>query len=492
MLTLRARLLTSYLFLLAAALSVITLALLVILAARPEPPRTTYARLSALAQGVNLGQVAITVRTQSGLETLADFSETRGVRVLALLIDDDNRARISYDSAGTLATGSEVRLNLDASYASRGLESTLELNRLRQAHGQFEDDDGRWYFSAVVTGGPFQRLDRLMIMVAEPQQLPTLRQTWQDFRSTLGPPLAQAACVGGLIAFVLAAVITRTITRPLQAMSQAAAYVAAGHLEQSVPVSGPPEVRQMAESFNRMSAEVKLTQQSQRDFLANVSHDLKTPLTSIQGYSQAIIDGTAKDPTHAAEIIHDEASRLNRMVIELTDLARIQAGRLSMRAAAVDLSQITGVVTQRLKLVAQNKGIGLVSDTPRTPEIAGDGDRLVQVIHNLVDNAIKYTPPGGTVRVQTRVNRNGVEVIIADSGPGIPQHDLPRIFERFYQVDKARGPSRGTGLGLAIVNEIVRAHGGQIDVQSAPGQGTTFTVWFPSPQLSTVARGRSG
>jgi signal transduction histidine kinase len=301
----------------------------------------------------------------------------------------------------------------------------------------------------------------------------------------------QAAIVGLIIAIALAWFISRSIARPLQALASAAPAVAQGHFDQQVPVTGPPEVRAVAESFNRMSGEVRANQQAQRDFLANVSHDLKTPLTSIQGYSQAIIDGAAKDPAQAASIIYEEASRLNRMVIELTDLARIQAGRLSMQTTAIDMGQIVAAVAQRLSVVANKKGLRLDVQAEPMPEIAGDGDRLAQVMVNLISNAIKYTPSGGTVTVQTCLAEQGVEVIVQDTGIGIPTEDLPRIFERFYQVDKARGPKRGTGLGLAITAEIVHAHGGRISVSSAgEGKGSIFTVWFPSPQMSTVVRGR--
>jgi two-component system sensor histidine kinase ResE len=258
-----------------------------------------------------------------------------------------------------------------------------------------------------------------------------------------------------------------------------------------VPETGPKEMRSVAASFNRMSAEVRAAQQSQREFLANVSHDLKTPLTLIQGYSQAIIDGAASDPTDAAETIHDEAARLNRMVTELTDLARLQAGRLSMKMRPLELHAIVEAIAYRLGVVARQKNIRLNVDSSPLPLVAGDGDRMVQVLTNLIGNAIKYTPEGGQVWVTTQVNDDGVEVIVRDTGIGIPLQDLPHIFDRFYQVDKSRGPQRGTGLGLAITREIVEAHGGIIDITSpGMGKGTTVTVWLPSSQLNTVAMPR--
>ncbi|MYE25668.1 MAG: hypothetical protein F4X87_00315 [Chloroflexi bacterium] len=229
-----------------------------------------------------------------------------------------------------------------------------------------------------------------------------------------------------------------------------------------------------------MTAEVLASNTAQRDFLSNVSHDLKTPLTSIQGYAQAIMDGAAEDNTEAAQIIYEEAGRLNRMVVELTDLERLSAGKLSMARDRIDIAQLTEGVVQRLAVVAEKRGIRLKSRTAPTPSIVGDGDRLAQVMMNLISNALKYTPAGGTVRVTVERAGAGALVSIRDSGIGITRKELSRVFERFYQVDKARGPQRGTGLGLAIAREIVEAHGGRITVESrGRGKGAEFRVWLP-------------
>jgi signal transduction histidine kinase len=240
-----------------------------------------------------------------------------------------------------------------------------------------------------------------------------------------------------------------------------------------------------------MTREVQASQKVQQDFMVNVSHDLKTPLTSIQGYSQAIMDGATPDPVQSAGIIYEEATRLNRMVADITDLARLQDGQLAMNRVDLDVSQIVQAIGQRLAIVAEKKEIDLQVEADPMPHVHGDGDRLAQVITNLVSNAIKYTPRGGKVRVKTQINNGGVEIIVSDTGIGIPKEDLPRIFERFYQVDKARGPRRGTGLGLAITREIVQAHGGTISVTSAgKNHGSIFTVWLPSEHVNTVVTGK--
>src|SRR5690606_26657140 len=322
------------------------------------------------------------------------------------------------------------------------------------------------------------RQTSVALLFADPPDNTSLQQALADFSGALALPLCQSAVVGLLVALALATIGSRSVALPLQHLARASADVAKGNYEQRVPVIGPPEVRAVADRFNYMTSQVQRTQQAQQDFLANVSHDLKTPLTSIQGYAQAIVDGAAADPVQAASIIYEEASRLNRMVAELTDLARLQAGRMSIQLQPVDISQIITAVGERLSIVAREKGVQLTVYAPPMPEVNGDGDRLAQVLTNLISNAIKYTPSGGWVSVKAQVADSGVEIIVQDNGIGIPPQELPRIFERFYQVDKARGPERGTGLGLAIAREIAQAHGGRIDVVSAGrGKGATFTLW---------------
>jgi histidine kinase len=260
--------------------------------------------------------------------------------------------------------------------------------------------------------------------------------------------------------------------------------VAEGDYQQRVPESGLREVRDVARAFNRMSEQVELNNQAQRDLLANVSHDLKTPLTSIQGFSQAIMDGAAPNPTHAASIIYEEAGRLTRLVNQLTELARLKAGRLTMRQDRVDLAALVNAMAEKVEVVAQKKQIALHLQVTPVPLVRGDGDRLAQVVTNLLSNAVKYTPIGGEIWAQVGQESAGVRLSIQDNGIGIPQEDISRIFERFYQVDKVRSTAtstRGHGLGLAIVQEIVEAHGGKIQALSdGRGKGSTFSVWLPT------------
>jgi len=491
-LSLRSRLLISYLVLLAITLSVIAVALVLFLNARPAPPQQTYEELAYLTQSLNpvqlLTNALLSARTRAGrlaalTDQLTDFSQQQGIRTLLVNARDQT---VLFDSSGAYQSGDSLKLN-EEPYSIPRLQGLLQ-QPTRLIFGNYVDGDGKtWLFSGLV----FPRLDDSALLLSEPQPSTTLRSTLSNYGSALARPLCQSALVGLVIALALAFLISRNIARSLQKLARGAAAVAEGDYNYYIRPDGPPEIATVADAFNHMSAQIRDTQQAQQEFLANVSHDLKTPLTSIQGYAQAIMDGAARDPVQAAGIIHEEAGRLNRMVVELTDLARLEAGRLSMKTAAIDMGQLAAAVGQRLSVVAREKGITFDVEAASMPAIAGDGDRLVQVLTNLVSNAIKYTPEGGRVWLKTQVNNGGVEVIVRDTGIGIPPKDLPRVFERFYQVDRARGPERGTGLGLAITQEIVQAHGGKITVTSAgKGQGSTFTIWLPSPHLSTVARGK--
>lgn len=485
------RLLISYILLLTVTLAVVAVALVLFLFAQPVSPTSTYERLATIARDVIQqsgfdGDTTLPLATlRQLLRDLPQIAQENEVRVLIVNVAD---SRVAFDSAGIFARGDSITLNPETYTLPVYLRRSLRIGS-EPIFGSLRDKDGsEWLFTGIVAVRQGVEANALILAESRPPQ--TFESVLQMFQRDLALPLCQSAIVGLLIAAVLAVFISNSLARSLNRLEQAAAIVAKGEQADPITVSGPPEVRAVADAFNHMSAEVHSARQSQQDFVANVSHDLKTPLTSIQGYSQAIIDGAAKDPSSAAKIIHEEAGRLNRMVTQLTDLARLQAGQFSMQLVPIDMGKLAAAVGERLAILAHDKGITLHLQTDPMPPIMGDGDRLAQVLTNLLSNAVKYTPSGGQIGLRTQVSNGGVEVTVRDTGIGVSAADLPRLFERFYQVDKARGPRRGTGLGLAITQEIVAAHGGRITVTS-PGlnQGTTFTLWLPSSQLNTLARG---
>ncbi len=324
-------------------------------------------------------------------------------------------------------------------------------------------------------------------------QLLKSSQLRQILRDDFLPSFFRAGLIAFVLAIIFAAWMGSWITAPLKEIEVASEAVAAGKYRQ-ISLQGPDEVKTLAGSYNEMVQKVHSTQQSQQDFVANVSHELKTPLTSIQGFSQAILDGTvdSKESLHkAAGIIKIEADRMYRLVVDLLDLARFDAGTINLDRKKLDLEDLLTNVVNRLKPQAGNARVHLTLDVETLPTCVGDRDRLAQVFTNLVDNAIKHTPFEGIVGVKAWSESDVVRIQIMDSGEGIPEEQLDRIFERFYKIDKSRKKDGepGTGLGLAIAQQITNAHEGQITVKSTVGEGSVFEVILPvvKPDDSTVS-----
>ncbi|MBW7885211.1 MAG: HAMP domain-containing histidine kinase [Caldilineaceae bacterium] len=327
----------------------------------------------------------------------------------------------------------------------------------------------------------------LVILKEQPTFLQTIIQVISEI------PRGLLAVIGlALVAliFVLSRWTAGAVSRGLSPLMDGTRALAEGNLAYRVDTQATAlaEVQALSSSFNQMADRVQQSQQAQRDFIANVSHDLKTPLTSIQGYSQALLDGTAATAAsqqRAALVINQEAQRLANLVEEVIDLARLDSGRLTLRQQQEDINQLVGELAEAFAPRSEAAQIRFTWRPWSQPVMAAvDGDRLRRAIANLVDNALTYTPAGGTVTlsVQQRTDaesRGFVEIDVADTGPGIPPEEQQRIFERFYRVDKSRGGNHSAGLGLAIVKEIVEAHGGTVGVRSTPEAGSHFWVKLP-------------
>lgn len=358
----------------------------------------------------------------------------------------------------------------------------FSLRQLRLQRGYIRDGDGNvWLFvPSQLANGYYlvlskQRAEGVALLFGQ-----RLRDIWRD---ELLPPLIQVGVLALLIALILSYGMSRWITASLQRIALAAKRLAKGEFSRIEP-EGPQEVKQLARVFNHMTEQVQLSQQSQRDFVANVSHELKTPLTSIQGFSQAILDGTVtnqEEMQNAAAIILSESDRMQRMVSNLLELARIDAGIINLKLQPIVLDSLLNSVINKLKPIADQAKVLIRMDRENVPNIFGDSDRLFQVFTNLVENAIKHSLPGDSVKISSRYTDSMAEIMVSDTGSGISLEEHNRVFERFYQVDKSRkgGGKHGVGLGLSITREIVLAHGGSIHVENNTPQGSIFVVKLP-------------
>jgi len=298
---------------------------------------------------------------------------------------------------------------------------------------------------------------------------------WRPFLSDL----LLAALAGVVLAAALSFVVARSITRPIRRVAAATRALAADETHEPLPTGGTTELSSLAQAFNQMTEQLAASREAERDFLLSVSHELKTPLTAIVGYSEGLADG-AFEPEEAARIISLEASRLERLVRDLLDLARMNRSEFSVQSEPVDLAEVAREAVRRQESAAREFGVTLTAEGEET-WVDADGDRVLQIAANLVENALRATPAGGAVTVRAEPGR----LLVADTGAGIPPQDIPHAFERFYLYDKAdKDRPLGSGLGLAIVKQLATAMGGDVSVQSGPG-GTTFEVRL-RPQLGGV------
>jgi signal transduction histidine kinase len=288
--------------------------------------------------------------------------------------------------------------------------------------------------------------------------------------------------VGLVVSAALAWYLSRRITKPVEALSEAANEIAEGRYDVEIPpVTSGDEIGHLASRFGQMAERLQEAEELERNFLMTVSHELRTPLTAIRGHVDALREGVAQDEASRREsldVIAAEARRLERLVGDVLDLAKLDTRRFTLRHEEVDMGRLLESAYTTFAEEARRRGIDYRQVIGARPVIIADGDRVLQIISNLLSNAFRWTPDGGRVELALDQENGTISVAVEDSGPGIPEDEVDRIFRPFWSRDGG-----GTGLGLAIARELATAHGGQILLETEPGRGTRFQLVLPSTPL---------
>jgi len=304
----------------------------------------------------------------------------------------------------------------------------------------------------------------------------------QAFQTAMFQALVLSALAAGLAAVAVSLLVSSRIVTPVQQLADASQRIAAGHYTERVPVTGHDELATLATQFNIMAEELETVERRRVALIGDVAHELRTPLATLEGYTEGLLDGVVQPTPTTWAVLHDEVGRLKRLVQDLQELSRAEAHQLPVSPSPQAPVDLVKRAVDRLMPQFTEKGIDLVVQVPAAlPHVQADSDRIIQVLINLLGNALRYTPEGGRVMVAAEQTERVVAFHITDTGIGLAPDDLSHVFERFYRVDKARSRALGgAGIGLTIAQALVQAHGGQIWATSAGlGQGATFSFSLP-------------
>ncbi|MEW6058547.1 MAG: ATP-binding protein [Actinomycetota bacterium] len=357
---------------------------------------------------------------------------------------------------------------------------------------EFSDDRvhigiaGGLEYAAVPVRGAGQSPGMMYAVRPAPGVIPATVRFLRDFWWQL---LATGA-VAAAIALAVARWLARGMTQPLRDMAQAARKMETGDYSQRVRTNSRDEVGQLAAAFNRMSGELEDLERLRQDLIANVSHELKTPISALRAHLENLLDGVERPDPETLQVMLAQSDRLGRLVDQLLDLSRLESGEVPLRLEETALYRIVSQVLSEIEVACSDRDVRVENRVPDgLPAVFVDQERVHQVLFNLLDNAVRFTPPGGEVVVSAQRVDKTCEVSVADTGPGIPPEHLPRLFERFYRVDPARSQKDGgTGIGLAIARSVVEAHGGRIRAESEVGRGSVFTFELPIAPATETRR----
>jgi signal transduction histidine kinase len=335
----------------------------------------------------------------------------------------------------------------------------------------------------LAQGEPIQYDDQVVgTLVALREESPAVVEAKTTFLWSVTKAVGLAVVLAGGVSLLLGTLIFIRVTRPLRQIQQASHDLAGGDLAARVPITMKDELSQVADSFNQMASQLENQQRLRKQMIADIAHELRTPISVFQGTLEGMLDGVLKPEPSELRDLHAETRRLARLVEELRTLSLAEAGQLQLTRQPVDLGDLSATLVQRMSPLAQTREVDIETEIKEgLPLVSVDADRIVQVLTNLLDNALRYTPAGGQVTVGVRQMDGQVQMSVKDEGPGIPEEQLPYVFERFWRGDRSRSrDSGGSGLGLAIARQLVELHGGTIAATSSLGQGSTFWIAFPT------------
>lgn len=311
-----------------------------------------------------------------------------------------------------------------------------------------------------------------------------MTSSWYSYAKRILQILLVAMLLSLIVSFLTALYLSYRLARPLREMSVATQHYAQGDFSYKVRVTGHDEIARLSEAFNSMAMSLSTLESSRRSFVANVSHELKTPMTSIGGFIDGMLDGTISEDKYDyyLKLVSDEVKRLSRLVTGMLNMSKLEAGEMNMNLKRFDIGADIFKTLLSFERKIGEKNIEILGlDTMDNTTVSADEDLMLQVIYNLIDNAVKFTPQGGYIEFKTYTDKEKVFVSIRNSGAGIEREEVDKIFERFYKLDRSRSYDvKGAGLGLYLVKSIVELHGGQIVADSKVGEYTEFVFWLPN------------
>lgn len=412
---------------------------------------------------------------------VANFDEGQTVPVLVTTAKD-------YDATIQIVNATSRRLNFyvdhkteqltlyeKEEFISEDIYNSLCENKEVYVKSDYYNEEMKTNVSTVAHSLYAKNSDEPFAFLIINSSLDSVKETYAKIVQTLWLP----AIIIFFVGFIMIYILVNNIVSRVRKLNNATQSIAKGHFDTVVAVRGNDEISQLARDFNKMAEDLKVSDASKRDFVSNAAHELRSPMTSINGFVEGMLDGTIPEEKHKdyLEIVSSEVKRLTKLVKTMLDLSRIESGRDKISITKIDINEVIRHVVIRLMQKIEQKGICPeieISDEPLW--VMADGDKIEQVLQNLIDNAIKFTEEGKGLFISTEKKGTKVYVKVKDEGAGISENELKFIWDRFYTVDKARsGEKTGTGLGLSIVKSIIDQHGETINVKSVINEGTEFT-----------------